>query len=108
MQEHAFHLHKGDFRDALSLRFGLLPLHTAKTCHCGTCFSVDHAMVCPFGGFPIFHHNEVHDLTATMLTEDCHNVATEPPLQPITAEAFPYATANTTDDACLDVKARGI
>ena len=106
VQEHAFHLHKGDFRDALSLRYGLLPLHTAKTCHCGTSFSIYHAMVCPFGGFPTFHHNEVRDLTATLLTEVCHNVATEPPLQPITAKTFPYATANTADDACLDVKAR--
>ena len=107
MQDHAFHLHKGDFRDALSLRYSLLPLYTAKTCHCRTSFSVDHAMVCPFGGFPTFRHNEVHDLTATLLTEVCHNVATEPPLQPITAETFPYATVNTADDAHLDVKARG-
>ena len=38
VQEHAFHLHKGDFRDALSLHYSLLPLHTAKTYHCGTSF----------------------------------------------------------------------
>ena len=105
--EHGFHLHKGDFRDALSLRYGQLPLNTAKTCHCGTSFSVDHAMVCPFGGFPTICHNEVRDLTATLLTEVCHNVATEPSLQPITAETFPYSTANTSDDTCLDAKARG-
>ena len=64
-------------------------------------------MVCPFRGFPTFCHNEVFDLTATLLTEVCHNVATEPPLQLITMETFPYATVNTADDACLDVKARG-
>ena len=62
----------------------------------------------PFRGFSTFHHNKVCALTATLLTEVCHNVATEPPLQPITAETFPYAIANTADDACLDVKARGI
>ena len=107
MQEHAFHLHKGDFQDALSLRYSLLPLHTAKTCCCRTSFSVDHAMMCPFWGFTTFRHNEVYDLTATLLTEVCHNVVTEPPLQPITAENFPYATANTADDARLDIKARG-
>ena len=57
--------------------------------------------------FPTFRHNEVLcDLTGTLLTEVCHNVATEPPLQPITADTLPYTTANTTDDACLDVKAR--
>ena len=55
--------------------------------------------------FLTFRHNEVRDLTAPLPTEVCHNVATELPLQPNTA-TFPYTTANTTDDACLDVKAR--
>ena len=63
-------------------------------------------MMCPFGSFPTFRHNEVRDLTATLLTEVSHNVATEPTLQPIVVETFPYATANTTDNARLDVKAR--
>ena len=107
IQEHGFHLHKGDFRDALSLRYGLSPLNTSKSCHCGASFSVDHAMVCPFGGFPIIRHNEVRDLTASLLTAVCHNVATEPCLQPITSETFPLASTNTRDDARLDVKARG-
>jgi len=51
-------------------------------------------------------HNEVFDLTATLLTEVCHIVATKPALQPITAETFPYSTANISDDASFDVKAR--
>ena len=64
-------------------------------------------MVCPFGGFPTIHHNKVRHLTASLLTEVCHNVATEPCLQPITSETFPLASTNTRDDARLDVKARG-
>ena len=84
-----------------------MPLNTASTCHCGASFSIDHAMICPYGGFPIIRHNEVCDLTATLLTEVCHNVATEPALQPISAETFRNATANTADDAHLDFKARG-
>ena len=99
IEEYAFHLHKGDFRDASSLQCGLMPLNTASTCHCGVSFSGDRAMICPYGGFPIIRHNEVRDLTATLLTEVCHNVATEPSLQPISAETFPNATANTADDA---------
>jgi len=63
-------------------------INTTKTCHCGTSFSVDHAMVCLFGGYPTICHNEVHDLTATLLTEVCHNVVTESALQPIIAETF--------------------
>ena len=105
--EHGFDLHKGDFQDALSLRYGITPSNTSSTCQCGTSFSVDHAMVCPFGGFPTIRHNEVRDLTASLLTEVCHNVATEPSLQPITSETFSLASANTSNDAHLDVKARG-
>ena len=95
IQEHGFHLHKGDFRDALFLRYGITPLNTSKTCQCGTSFSVDHAMVCPFGGFPTIRHNEVRDLTASLLTEISHNVQTEPYLQPVTTETFSLASANT-------------
>ena len=64
-------------------------------------------MVCPFGGFPTIRHNEVRNLTASLLTEVCHNVATVPSLQPITSETFSLASANTSNDARLDVKARG-
>ena len=49
-------------------------------------------------GFPIMRHNEVRDLTATLLTEVCHNVATEPSLQPISAKAF--CNAYTANIAC--------
>ena len=104
IQEHGFHLHKGDFRGALSLHYGLLPLNTAKNATVEPPF---HALVCPFGGFPTIRHNQVHDLTATLPTEVCHNVATEPSLQSVSAETFSHATANTADGAHLDVKAGG-
>ena len=105
--EHGFHLYKGDFRDALSLRYGITPSNTSSICQCGTSFTVDHAMVCPFGGFSTIGYNEVRDLTASLLTEVCHNVITEPSLWPITSETFCLSSANTTNDAHLDVKARG-
>ena len=62
-------------------------------------------MVRPFGGFPMI--NEVQDLTASLLTEVCHNVVTEPSLQPVTSETFSLASVNTTNDARLDIKAKG-
>ena len=68
---------------------------------------VDHAMVCPFGGFPTIRHNKVRDLTASLLTEVSYNVQTEPSLQPVTTETFSLASANTTNDARLDIKTRG-
>ena len=59
--EDGFHLHKGDFWDVLSLHYGTMPSNTSSTCQCGTSFSIDHAVVCPFGGFPMIRHKEVRD-----------------------------------------------
>ena len=61
----------------------------------------------PFWGLPTIRHNEVRDLTASLLTKVSHNVAIEPSLQPVTTETFSLASANTTNDACLDTKIRG-
>ena len=34
-------------------------------------------------------HNELHDFIASLLSEVCHNVCVEPPLQPLTGETLP-------------------
>ena len=105
--EHSFHLHKGDFRDALSLGYDITPSNTSNPCQCGMSFSVYHAMVCPIWGSPMIRYNKVRDLNSSLLSEVCHFVATEPSLQLITSETFTLASANTTNDAHLDIKARG-
>ena len=66
-----------------------------------------HAMTCSKGDFPTLRHNELRDLTATLLTEVCHNVAIEPHLQPLSGEILTHRSAITTDDARLDIRARG-
>ena len=81
--------------------------NTPKTCNCGTQFSVDHAMTCHMGGFPTICHNEICNITASLLTGTCHNVATEPLLQPLTGENLSGQSANTHNNACLDIRARG-
>jgi len=43
-------------------------------CVCGHGFTVEHAMNCSSGGFPILHHNEFRDFTAAALSEVCHDV----------------------------------
>ena len=68
---------------------------------------MDHALSCPKGGFPILQHNEIRDLTANLLSEVCHNVSTEPHLQPLTGESLSLATANSQDGARLDIAANG-
>ena len=65
------------------------------------------AMSCPKGGFPSIRHNEVRDLTATLLTKVCHDVCVEPDLQPLTGEQMNNATAITDAGARLDIAANG-
>ena len=105
--EHRFFLHKGDFRDALCLRYGWqisnLPLH----CVCGDPLSVDHAMCCHKGGFPTLRHNEIRDMSANLLREVCPNTCTKPGLQPLNSETFQLRTANTDNEARVDIRAEG-
>ena len=103
---HGFSLHKSAFRDSLCLRYGWPLALVPSTCACGAKFDSDHALICRYGGYPTLHHNEVRDLTASLLHQVCSNVATEPHFQPVTGEAFPPST-NTRADARLDVRARG-
>ena len=78
VDEHDFALHKAAFRDSISLRYGWPLQNSPSHCSCGQPFSVEHALTCKTGGFPAVRHNEVRDITATLLTEVCHGVTTEP------------------------------
>ena len=52
-------------------------------CDCETSFSIEHTLSCPKAWLPFIQHNEIRDLTATLLTEVCSQLATEPELQPV-------------------------
>ena len=99
IDEHGFSLHKGAFRDALCLRYAWQIPQLPQTCACGNNFDVNHAMICPKGGFPSIRHNEVRDLTADLLTEVCHDVEIEPKMQELTGEHLLLRTANKEDGA---------
>ena len=107
VQEHGFTLHKTAFHDAIALQYGWDPVGLPDRCPCGVKFSVEHAFSCPKGGFPTIRHNEIHDLTASLLTEVCHEVQVEPTLQPLSEEHYDHATLNTEDVARLDVAMNG-
>ena len=47
------------------------------------------------------------DLTASWLHEVCHDVAVEPPLQPLIGDTIVPASANRRDDARAEIHARG-
>ena len=62
---------------------------------------------CPRGGFPSIRHNEIRDITTTLLTEVCNDVRVEPDLQEVTTEELRGRSANTTDGARLDIAVNG-
>ena len=105
LSDHGYALHKGAFHDALCFRYGWQPSSLPSSCVCEKPMSVEHTFSCSFGGFQTIRHNELHDITAGLLSEVCHNVHTEPPLQPLSGEQFHYRTANVKDGARLDVGA---
>ena len=96
-------LHKRALHDALALRYGWSLRGVLTHCACGAQFSVEHELSCPKGGFTILRHNEVRDLTANILSEVCHNVCTEPSLQPLTSEQLTGASAITDNATRLDI-----
>ena len=71
-------------------------------------FNVEYALSCPKGGFPTIRHNEIRDITASLLTEVCTEVCVEPELQPATPDQLNGASANSRDGARLDVSANGV
>ena len=89
------------------VRYGWKLDNTPQTCNCGAQFTVNHAMICHMGGFPSICHNEILDITASLLTEVCSNVATEPAPQPLSGENMTARTANTDDGARVDTRTRG-
>ena len=104
--EHGFLLHEG----SSTMHCAYVtdePCTTPESCNCGDPFSVDHAMICHMRGIPTIRHNKIGDITATLLTEICHNVATEPALQQRDSETFSYRSANSDPNARLDIHSRG-
>ena len=78
----------------------------AENCECGSKFTIEHALSCKKGGFVSLRHNQIRNITASLLKEVCHNVCIEPRLQQLTGESFNERTANESDDARADVSAQ--
>ena len=107
LTQYGFNLSRGEFQDALCLRY-LKPLKQLPSkCPCGSNFTVTHALNCHKGGFINARHDNVRDLEAQLLKSVCHDVETEPLLQPVINKNGYSASAILGDDARLDVRARG-
>ena len=107
IEKHGFTLHKGAFRDALAMRYGWRPLGMPSVCICGKQNDVSHALSCAKGGYMIMRHNEIRDITASLLCEVTSSVKVEPILQPITGERMNCQSAKVDNNCRLDVKCRG-
>ena len=102
-----FSLNKQEFIDAVALRYDWPVEGLPHTCVCGHLNNANHSMRCKRGGFICIRHDEVRDLTANMLREICQNVTTEPMLLPLHGENLTHNTANTSNEARVDISARG-
>ena len=79
----------------------------ASKCACNEPFTVEHALSCPKGAFPIHCHNEIRDITHSLLSEVCQETIVEPVLQPLDGHNLRYASAITDDNARSDIMAKG-
>ena len=88
-----------------SRKMALLYIKASFACREG--FSISRAMDCHTGGFPSRRHNEIRDITAELISEVCHGISVEPPLQSLNGETFSYQSTNTADDARTNISASG-
>ena len=68
---------------------------------------MDHALSCKKGGFISLRRNQVRDLTANLLKIICHDVLIKLTLQQLTGKSLHERTANITDEARVDIAAKG-
>ena len=107
IKEHNYHLNKEQFWDALRIRFNWEIPRLPSECACGSKFNLAHALSCKKGGFVSIRHNEVRDITTQLLNEVCRDVRKEPPLITLTGEVMSERTASLSNEARLDISARG-
>ena len=107
IKEEGFQIDKQSFWDLIKIRYGHQFTRLPNGCACGSKFDLEHSLSCKKGGFVTIQHNTIRDLTAKMLTEVCKDVSVEPHLHPTTGKTLDEATANTSDEARLDIAARG-
>ena len=105
LEEHGFILNKGEFRDAVSLRYNKKLRGLPSKCPCGQIYNETHALNCKKGGFVIISHNNVRDFEANLMKKVYSDVELEPQLQAIHGEQIDGLAG---DNARPDIRARGV
>ena len=107
LQAQGFNLTKGEFQDALALRYKRDIKNLPSKCPCGSDFTVTHALNCHRGGFVNARHNNIRNFECGLLKSVMHDVECEPSLQPVVNKDGYQPSAILDDDARLDIRARG-
>ena len=89
-------LNKQQFWDSVRLRYGWRLTNISSTFSCRSKIVIQHAMICEKGRFITIRHNDLRDLTTSLVTEECKDDDIEPQLLPVTSETFNNRTANTS------------
>ena len=95
------------FWDLIHIRYGWELTRLSENYVCKVKFGLQHVLSCKKGGFVTIRHNQIRNITATLLNEICNDVQIEPRLQSHSGEYFDTKTANKLEDARLDISARG-
>lgn len=107
ISEHEFDLNKKQFWDGIRIRYRRKFTNRPSICACGHKMNIHHPMSCKKGCFITIRHHDVWDLTSNLLTIIYKDVKVGPKLLPVTGQAFDYKTANTSNEARVDIRARG-
>lgn len=70
-------------------------------CSCGHLVFVEHALSSPIAGIPSIRHNEVRDITASLLLEVYHGVLTEPHQHPMSGEGILHCPVQQDGEGIL-------
>ena len=107
MAENGFDLTKQQFWDSIRLRYGWSVANLPTTCACRSTYTIQHSMSSKKRGFINILQKDVRDLTAKLLSEVCHDLQVEPTFLPLTGERMEHHSAIKTNEARLDIRARG-
>ena len=104
IQEHGFTPHRGAFHDALAVHYSWTPKEIPVECTCGKRFTIEHALSCARGIFSTLRHNEIRDLTTSMLSEVYTNVSVQPSLQELSGKTLSGRPFNGYSDVWADIQ----
>ena len=105
LEDRGFTLTKGEFRDALALRYNKPLYSLLSNCPCGQKFNVTHALNCKKGGFVTMRHNNIRDFEANLIRIMQNDVEVESQLQQVENEHF---NGLKEDYARPDIRAKGV